>query len=76
MKELLILSYVLQCFNVEVVVDLRDPEFISSQVLLCCSFLNVFNRNVLQTALSPNLVLLFIEDKQQFLFLKIQIELI
>lgn len=33
-------------------------------MLLCDSFLNVVNVNVLQIAFSPNLVVLFIEDKQ------------
>lgn len=46
-----------------------DLELISSHMLLCYSFLNVVNRSGLQRALSPNLVLLFTEDKQPFLIL-------
>lgn len=38
-------------------------------MLLCYSFLNVVNMNVLQIAFRPNLVVLVTEDKRQSLIL-------
>lgn len=60
----------LRVFQDKVATDLIcDGGCISSRVVSCCSLLDAVNTPVLPTALSPNLVVLFAEDKQQLLLL-------